>query len=148
MELIQTAKEHQSKLIRIETLVDKHSLSSEEEKELNQLVDVVQAYEDIHYPITSLSDTVVSAITWNNPIQDTPKDWIEKWTVIGFYTLRVWFSISGFFEASLTHNETAVRLKLDIGEPEDLKTACEKAAEVAIKSMTKQPTNQQPEGNL
>ncbi|MDF9399179.1 hypothetical protein [Vibrio sp. 1180_3] len=136
---IQTAKEHQSKLIRVETLMHRHDLKSEEEAELNQLVDAIQAYEDIHYPITNnkLSDTVISAITWNSPVGEVPSDWIEKWTVIGFYTLRVWYSF-GYFEASLTHNENDARSRLDIGEPEDLKAACEKAAEVAIKSMTKQ----------
>lgn len=140
MEPIQTAHEHQLKLIRVETLMDRHNLSSEEENELNQLADVIQAYEDIHYPIPRLSDTVISAITWNSPVGEVPSDWIEKWTVIGFYTLRVWYSF-GYFEASLTHNETDTRSRLDIGEPEDLKAACEKAAEVSIKSMTKQTTN-------
>lgn len=137
MEQIQTNKEHQLKLIRVEALVDKIDLSVEEETELNQLVDMIQAYEAIHYPIPKLADTVVSAIRWSNPVGEVPSDWIEKWTVIGFYTLRVWFSVGGYFEASLTHNETTVRSKLDIGEPEDLKAACEKAAEVAIKSMAK-----------
>ncbi|USD59077.1 hypothetical protein J4N45_11095 [Vibrio sp. SCSIO 43140] len=133
--VIQTAKEHQNKLVRVETLIDKHSLSSDEETELKQLVDAIQAYEAIHYPIAQLSDTVVSSIKWNDPVGDVPSDWIEKWTVIGFYTLRVWYSF-GYYEASLTHNERDVRSRLDIGEPEDLKAACERAAEVAIKSMT------------
>jgi hypothetical protein len=139
--VIQTAKEHQTKLIRVETLMEKHCLSCDEETELDQLVDAIQDYEAIHYPIPTLSDTVISAITWNSPVSEVPNDWIEKWTVIGFYTLRVWYSF-GYFEASLTHNETDTRSRLDIGEPEDLKAACEKAAEVAIKSMTKQTTNQ------
>lgn len=139
--IIQTAKEHQTKLIRVETLMDKHCLSCDEEKELGQLVDAIQDYESIHYPINELSDTVISAITWNGPVGQAPSDWIEKWTVIGFYTLRVWYSF-GYFEASLTHNETDTRSRLDIGEPEDLKVACEKAAEVAIKSMIKQTTDQ------
>ncbi|MBH9740017.1 hypothetical protein [Vibrio navarrensis] len=142
MEPIQTAQEHQLKLIRVETLMERNTLNSEENTELNQLVDAIQAYEDEHYPIPKLSDTVTSAITWNNPVGEVPCDWIEKWTVIGFHTLRVWFSMSGFFEASLTHNETYVRLRLDIGEPEDLKAACDKAAEIAIKSMIKQTVNQ------
>jgi len=140
--IIQTAKEHQTKLIRVETLMDKHSLSSDEETELGQLVDAIQDYEEIHYPMPKLTDTVISAITWNSPVGEVPSDWIEKWTVIGFYTLRVWYSF-GYFEASLTHNETDTRFRLDIGEPEDLKAACEKAADVAIKSMTKQTTNQE-----
>lgn len=134
--VIQTAKEHQSMLNRVETLMDKHSLTQDEETELDQLVDAIQTYEAVHYPIPKLSDTVVSAIKWHNPVGDVPSDWVEKWTVIGFYTLRVWYSF-GYFEASLTHNERDVRSRLDIGEPEDLKIACERAAEVAIKSMTK-----------
>ncbi len=138
MTAIKTAQEHQMKLIRVEALVEQHSLNSDEENELNTLVDAIQAYEDVHFPTQKLSDTVISAITWHNPVSEVPSDWIEKWTVIGFYTLRVWFSMSGFFESSLTHNETGVRSRLGIGKPEDLKSACEKAAEVAIKSMTKQ----------
>ncbi|PMO50596.1 hypothetical protein BCT11_25865 [Vibrio sp. 10N.222.52.B12] len=112
-------------------------LNCDEETELDQLVDAIQDYEVIHYPIPKLSDTVISAITWNCPVGEVPSDWIEKWTVIGFYTLHVWYSF-GYFEASLTHNENGARFRLDIGEPEDLKAACENAAEVAIKSMTKQ----------
>ena len=49
--VIQTAKEHQSKLNRVETLMDKHSLTHDEEKELDQLVDAIQTYEAVHYPI-------------------------------------------------------------------------------------------------
>ncbi|EOX3381149.1 DNA translocase FtsK [Vibrio cholerae] len=133
---IQSDIEYKQSLAKVESLIGKITLSCAEEFELNQLVDAIQAYETVHYPIPNLSDNVVSAVKWNNPVGDVPGDWIEKWTVIGFYTLRVWFSVSGYFEASLTHNETLVRSRLDIGEQEDLKAACDKAAEVAIETMT------------
>lgn len=137
MDEIQTPHEHQIKLSRAEALITRHMLTETEEIELESLVNQIEAYEQEHYPIAKLSDTVVSAITWNNPVGEVPSDWIEKWTILGFYKLRVWYSWSGFFEASMTHNETEVRSRLDIGQPTDMKAACDKAAEVAIKVMTK-----------
>lgn len=84
-----------------------------------------------------IQDTVVSSIHWTDHVGEVPGDWIEKWAVIGFWSLRVWFSCGGFFGASMTNNETGERRRLSIGKPEDLETACSKAAKVAIKSMTK-----------
>lgn len=97
MEPIHTAHEHQLKLIRVEALVSKHYLSNKEELELNQLVNVIQAYESVHYPVPSITDVVVNQIKWNKPVGDIPDDWIERWATIGFYTLRVWFSSRASF---------------------------------------------------
>ncbi|MCG9576053.1 hypothetical protein L1D14_07350 [Vibrio tubiashii] len=129
-------QEHQLKLDRVEVLMGKLSLSSQEESELHQLFGQVQAYETVHSSVALLSETVISAINWHNPVGSVPSDWNEKWTIIGLYTLRVWLSTSGYFEASLTHNETNERFRLDIGQPEDLKSACDTSAEVAVKCMT------------
>ncbi|MBY7902337.1 hypothetical protein KW459_15625 [Vibrio fluvialis] len=135
-DVIQTAQEHQLKLIRVEALMAKRELCSGEELELSRLVDAIHAYESIHYPTPRLSEVVISAITWHAP-DEASEDWIERWAIIGFYTLRVWLSMNGTFEASLTRDGSGVRSRLSIGSQNDLKSACEIAAEVAIKSMIK-----------
>ena len=53
---IETTQDHQIKLIRAETLMDKSELSKDEELELTNLVDVIAIYEDIHYPIEGCCD--------------------------------------------------------------------------------------------
>lgn len=99
-------------------------------------------HEEGAYPLgdpvkTVPKDNIYELVTWRNPIGEFPDDWIEKQANIGDWLLKVWFSGAGFFEASLTHHETKERRRLDIGDLKELKIACDTAAKIAIKSITK-----------
>ncbi|EHK6026285.1 hypothetical protein V6957_003695 [Vibrio parahaemolyticus] len=48
---IESEVDYHSKLSRVEVLIVQKSLSKDEEAELNMLVDAIEAYEKIHYPI-------------------------------------------------------------------------------------------------
>ncbi|EIO3215670.1 MULTISPECIES: hypothetical protein [Vibrio] len=48
---IESEVDYHSKLSRVEVLIVQKSLSKDEKAELNMLVDAIEAYEKIHYPI-------------------------------------------------------------------------------------------------
>ncbi|EHY9845574.1 MULTISPECIES: hypothetical protein [Vibrio] len=50
-QIIESEVDYHSKLSRVEVLIVQKSLSKDEEAELNMLVDAIEAYEKIHYPI-------------------------------------------------------------------------------------------------
>ncbi len=51
MKTIESKAEYEAKLSRVGELMDKQSLSESEERELQELADIIEAYENIHYPI-------------------------------------------------------------------------------------------------
>ncbi|EOY7320962.1 hypothetical protein ACQD7H_003172 [Vibrio parahaemolyticus] len=53
---IESEADYYSKLSRVEVLIVQKSLSKDEEAELNMLVDAIEAYETIHYPMRQYTD--------------------------------------------------------------------------------------------
>ena len=80
---------------------------------------------------------MAKSIDWQKPRGQAPRGWMERHAIFGNWFLKVWVSGLGYFECSMTHMETNERRRLDIGEPLDLKAACEEAEELARQLITK-----------
>lgn len=79
-----------------------------------------------------MSSKFLDTIRWHYPAEEMPDGRIEKQTVICNWFIRVWLNSHGTFEASMTHTKNSEYLKLEIGQPTKLDTACELTVEAAI----------------
>ncbi len=139
IEPIKTAEEHQAMLSRVELLMTKATPTDSESAEMNQLADCIVAYEKVHYPIDTLADKVTT-MQWHSPVGQVPDNWIERWTTFGKWTLHVRRLFEHNYEVTISHSEREEHHVLDIGHVEDLRTACNQAAELAIQTIIKLPT--------